>query len=77
MHVRVYYKYCDVSTRNLATFTRTTTGPEVTSLVEAKGLCVRNAVTVGSVCFLSEFTILMISGCKVEEVVVRKKLAMT
>ncbi|CAK8698422.1 unnamed protein product [Clavelina lepadiformis] len=45
MHVRVYYKYCEEATENLATFTRTTAGPEMTSLVETKGSCVRNAIT--------------------------------
>lgn len=42
-YVRVYYEYCDDIVSNLATYSRTITGAEVTSLVETKGSCVDNA----------------------------------
>ncbi|XP_076806967.1 ephrin type-A receptor 4-like [Clavelina lepadiformis] len=45
MHVRVYYKYCTPIAENLASFARTIAGPERTSLVESKGICVANAIT--------------------------------
>uniref|UniRef100_H2ZQT8 receptor protein-tyrosine kinase n=1 Tax=Ciona savignyi TaxID=51511 RepID=H2ZQT8_CIOSA len=43
MHVKVYYKYCGETLMNLASFSRTVSGPQITSLVEARGSCVRNA----------------------------------
>uniref|UniRef100_H2ZQU1 receptor protein-tyrosine kinase n=1 Tax=Ciona savignyi TaxID=51511 RepID=H2ZQU1_CIOSA len=46
MHVKVYYKYCGETLMNLASFSRTVSGPQITSLVEARGSCVRNAVAV-------------------------------
>jgi len=58
MHMRVYYKYCKSSTQNLAHFRRTIVGPEVTSLVETSGTCVRNAVSV-SVSLAEDFLFLM------------------
>ena len=59
MHVKVYYKFCDKTTRNLSSFERTTTGRDLTSLVEAKGSCVRNSATVsyGSICLNLFFVI--------------------
>ncbi|XP_078697641.1 ephrin type-B receptor 3-like isoform X3 [Branchiostoma floridae x Branchiostoma belcheri] len=43
LSVRVYYKVCPTVSHSLATFNKTVTGPEVTSLVQAAGSCVPNA----------------------------------
>ena len=43
-YIKVYYEYCGVTVKNLATFDKTTTGPDLTSLEESKGQCVANAV---------------------------------
>eukprot|EP00058_Branchiostoma_floridae_P028394 XP_002613885.1 hypothetical protein BRAFLDRAFT_71989 [Branchiostoma floridae] len=43
LSVRVYYKVCPTVAHSLATFNKTVTGPEVTSLVQAAGSCVPNA----------------------------------
>ncbi|XP_078488521.1 ephrin type-A receptor 4 isoform X2 [Ciona intestinalis] len=45
MHVKVYYKYCGETLKNLASFSRTISGPQVTDLVKTRGSCVRNAIT--------------------------------
>ena len=44
MHVRVYYKTCTETLRDLAWFPVTNTGPEMTSLVDVSGVCVADAV---------------------------------
>ena len=49
MHVRIYYMFCPEVTKNLAIFPATTSGSEVTSLVEAKGVCVPFASQVSTV----------------------------
>ena len=46
MHLRVYFKYCDSVTQNLAMFGTTVAGPERTSLVEVEGVCVPHAAKV-------------------------------
>ena len=48
MHVRVYYKTCPETLRDLAWFPVTNTGPEMTSLVDVSGVCVANSVPVKS-----------------------------
>ncbi|XP_076806394.1 ephrin type-B receptor 1-like isoform X1 [Clavelina lepadiformis] len=44
MHVRLYYKKCTETLRGLAWFPATTTGPDMTSLVDVRGTCVDNSV---------------------------------
>lgn len=41
--VKVYYIYCDVITINFAKFEKTSTGSELTSVVQQTGVCVENA----------------------------------
>ena len=53
LHVRVYYMYCPSVVKNLASFPRTTSGGEVTSLVEARGTCVPFAVEVKKIFVIS------------------------
>uniref|UniRef100_H2ZQR7 receptor protein-tyrosine kinase n=1 Tax=Ciona savignyi TaxID=51511 RepID=H2ZQR7_CIOSA len=44
MHVRVYYKYCGPTEKNLAFFQRTIAGPYMSSLEETNGTCVVNSI---------------------------------
>jgi len=44
----MYYMFCPEEVKNLASFPRTTSGLEVTSLVGARGVCVPFAIEVNN-----------------------------